>query len=354
MQRGDPLVRTGQREQRIHQLGHAVDFLESLLQRGESLRRQVRRGDGALDAGPQHGEWCLELVTRVGREAAQRAEAPLEAGHHLVQRRGKAAQLVLHHRLGEAAVQAAAVRDLPDLGDDLIDGSERPAGDPGPDEQGSEEPDGQDQCERVEQLLRPELRRLDVGPGENGDRGSPDPPDVPHGVMEPRSARAEAHHARRRPAARRGDELPQLLHVLKGERPRIGGCEQQAVVRGRHDEVVGHHLEQRRHLGDQHQPAGGVGLYQDAAGAVRLDQDPGRELRLGADALVEVLVGGAAAGEVQHRGEGGEGERERRRVPGREPRADRLHVTPARRTRRRVPCESASARARGRSSSATA
>src|SRR5205807_765408 len=58
-------------------------------------------------------------------KASQGGEAPLQPGHHLVQGFGEAAELVLHQRLRQPAMQAAAVRDFADLGDDLVHRAER-------------------------------------------------------------------------------------------------------------------------------------------------------------------------------------------------------------------------------------
>ncbi len=130
-----------------------LDLLQRFLQRHERLLGQVRGRNGALDSGAQHREWRLELVARVGGEASQGDEAPLEPHHHLVQRLGQSAELVLHARLRQSPVQAPAIADLAHFGDDLIHGAERAARDPRAGQHANDEPERQHQGERGEQLL---------------------------------------------------------------------------------------------------------------------------------------------------------------------------------------------------------
>ena len=104
MQLRPALVGAGQRQQRVQELGHPIDLLQRLLQRGERLRWRIGTGDGALDARADDGEWCLQLVARVGGEPPQRREAAFQACHHLIQRLGQPAQLVALDRYGEPPV----------------------------------------------------------------------------------------------------------------------------------------------------------------------------------------------------------------------------------------------------------
>ena len=354
VQRRDPLVRARQREQRLHQLGHALDLLQGLLQRRKGVLRQVGRGDGALHAGAQHGQRCLELVTGVGGKASQGGEAPLQPGHHLVERFGEAAELVLHQRLRQPAVQAPTVRDLADFGDDLVHGAERASGDPRPHEQGHGHAKGQHERERREQLIGTELGRAHVRRGEDGPELGTRIGKRADGVVQRRPVGLDVEAARGPTGAGSGRDATQLLHLLERERPGIRRREQQAAVPRRDDQDVGDRLEQRGDVGDEHRAPGAVRPHQHPARPVAFRQDARGERGFRAHPLVQVLVGGAAPVQVQHRGERGEREREGRRVPGGEPTADRLHVRPSRRSPPRAPCESALARARGRSSCAAA
>jgi hypothetical protein len=81
-----PLVGPGEREQAVHEIRHARRLLQRLLER---LHRLAARRSGCIarsTSAPQHGERRLELVRRVGGEAAERAERRLEARDHRVQR----------------------------------------------------------------------------------------------------------------------------------------------------------------------------------------------------------------------------------------------------------------------------
>ena len=338
MQRGGPLVRAREHEQRLHELGHAVDLLERLLERRQRLGWQAGHGDGALDPGAEHGERGLELVARVGGEAAQRREAPLEPRHHLIEGLGEPPQLVLDHRLRESPVQAAPVGDLADLGDDPVHGREGVACDPRPHQQRGHEAERQDQRDGGEQLLGAELGAAQVRAGEDCAELGAGVGHIAQRVVELRPVGLELQSPRRPARNRGGGDQPQLLHLLEGQGPRVRGGEQQAPVARGDDEIVGDGFEQRREVGDQHRTPRGVAAHQHAAGPVALGEDPAGERRFGLDALVEVLIGGGAPGAVQHGGEGGEGQRQRDRVPGREPPADRLHLTPSRRSPRPARC----------------
>ena len=245
-------------------------------------------------------------------------------------------------------MQAAPVADLADLLDDLIDRGQRPARDEAADENRQGKPGHEDQEQRGKQLLRSELGGGDVCPGEERADLGPGVAQRQHDVVQRRAVGVDAHGAGGPPGPGRGHEAPQLLEFPEGERLSIGGRPQYAVLTRGDDEEVGHRLERRRELLRQGWLLPCAPLDDGAARAVHAGQDTGREIRLRGDALVEILERGGAAGEVQHDGERGERERQRRRVPRGQSPADRVHLTLSPRSRRHGRYGSVSARGRRR------
>ena len=100
-----PFVGAGEREQRVHEIGHARRLLQRLLEGDELVGRAVGELHRALHVGAQHRERCLELVTGIGGKSAQAGKARLEAADHRVQREGETVHLVAAFPERQAPVQ---------------------------------------------------------------------------------------------------------------------------------------------------------------------------------------------------------------------------------------------------------
>ena len=246
-------------------------------------------------------------------------------------------------------MQTATIGDLAHFTDDPVHGLERAARDPGAHQDGGDQPDRHDQQQRGQQLGDRQLRGADVGGDEQRAEARPGPAhDVRH-VAELGSVGLEPHGAGHAPREGRRHQRAQLHDLLVGER-RVGGRVEDLAVLGRDQQVVGNRLQHGFDVRHERRLARRVVRDERAARPVALPQNRGGELRLGPDALVQILVGGPPARHVQHDRERGKREHQRGRIPHRETTADRLHVTPSRRSPRRARCESASARPRDRSS----
>ena len=124
-------------------------------------------GDGSLDAGPQHGERRLQLVTGVGREAPQAQEVPFEAHEHRVECGGEPCELRRVVHLDHPAVEAASVGDGFDLVDDDIYRFEVPPGEHIADDHGREQNEGTADEHAHQQALGIHGRAGRRGTGEN-------------------------------------------------------------------------------------------------------------------------------------------------------------------------------------------
>ena len=105
MQIEAPLVGARERQQDFDEIRHARRLLQRLLERDELLGAVGDVCHRALDVGAQHRQRRLELVARVGGEAAQRGERCLEARDHRVQRRCRARRS--RHRVVSTEVAGA-------------------------------------------------------------------------------------------------------------------------------------------------------------------------------------------------------------------------------------------------------
>ena len=121
-----PLISTGKTEQAVDEVRHARHFVQPLLQELHLFVGAAPRHHRPLDAGPQHGERCLELVTRVGGEPSQSAEAVLQAADHRIQRAGEAREFITL-RIGttEPAMQRSSIGDGFQFADDRRDRTHR-------------------------------------------------------------------------------------------------------------------------------------------------------------------------------------------------------------------------------------
>jgi hypothetical protein len=124
-----PLIGPGEREQVAHQSLHPAHLRklagEGILQPSAVIR--VRLLD--LDLRPQGGDRAPQLMGGVRDETPLPIRSVLKPVEHLVHRACKAADLVIHGRLGDALVQSAGA-DRGDLGPDGLDRPERPPDDP--------------------------------------------------------------------------------------------------------------------------------------------------------------------------------------------------------------------------------
>ena len=103
-------IGAGQEEQVLGQLGEPVDLMGGMLHRLRQLFLATAGAAGQLQLGPQDRQGGAQLVTRVGDEVLLAREAGSEAAQQLVQRHGKAGQLVARGRDGQALNARAPVR----------------------------------------------------------------------------------------------------------------------------------------------------------------------------------------------------------------------------------------------------
>ena len=123
---GEPALRTGQRQQTVDEIRQPVDLLEHAADHRPVRRLVVPLAQPDLAHTAHRGQRRAQLVRHVGREPSHLRERRLEAGQHLVEHRGQAAQLVV--RVGDRQPLAQAIRrDRMGAFDDAVDGHQRAA-----------------------------------------------------------------------------------------------------------------------------------------------------------------------------------------------------------------------------------
>ena len=125
MQVKAPLIRTGQREQRIDEVGHARGLLQRLLKRDHLFGAERGGTHRTLDVGAEHGQRGLEFVRGVRRETAEGAERRLESPDHGIESEHEPSQLIAARLDAEPSVQRSAVGDRFDFRGDPVNGPNR-------------------------------------------------------------------------------------------------------------------------------------------------------------------------------------------------------------------------------------